>query len=286
MYNYSYGVSICDGTYTDLAIERRRADLGEAGVEYEKRMCPPGTWERVRVTSDAGARSIGRPRGTYDTLTLPRLDTADDDVLYDAQEEVAKRLCSMCDDISVLPGRILVVGLGNIKLTADSIGTKSATRVKPTMHIREYDEDFFDELECSEIAVLCPGVPAITGMDTATTVRVVCEGISPDVILAIDSISTRSRTRLGNTIQICDTGIFPGGMGNLRDPITRHSIGVPVIGIGVPTVIDSRLFAPQSRISEIDFEPLFISPRELDEITDTAAMIIGGAINQAFGLAY
>ena len=286
MYNYSYGVSICDGTYTDLAIERRRADLGEAGVEYEKRMCPPGTWERVRVTSDAGARSIGRPRGTYDTLTLPRLDTADDDVLYDAQEEVAKRLCSMCDDISVLPGRILVVGLGNIKLTADSIGTKSATRVKPTMHIREYDEDFFDELECSEIAVLCPGVPAITGMDTATTVRVVCEGISPDVILAIDSISTRSRTRLGNTIQICDTGIFPGGMGNLRDPITRHSIGVPVIGIGVPTVIDSRLFAPQSRISEIDFEPLFISPREIDEITDNAAMIIGGAINQAFGLAY
>ena len=286
MYNYNYGIGACDGTYTDLALERRRADLTETGVEYSKQLCPPGTWERVRVTSDAGAKSIGRPRGVYDTLTLPRLDVADEDVLYDAQEEVAKRLCEICDDISVLPGRILVVGLGNIKVTADSVGAKSATRVKPTMHIREYDEDFFDELECSEIAVLCPGVPAVTGMDTATTVRAVCEGIAPDVILAIDSITTRSRTRLGSTIQICDTGVFPGGMGNLRAPITRSSIGVPVIGIGVPTVIDSRLFGGQARISEFDFEPLFISPREIDEITDNAAMIIGGAINQAFGLAY
>lgn len=286
MYNYNYKVGICDGTYTDLALERRRADLSEVGVEYKKELCPPGAWERVRVTSEAGAKSIGRPCGVYDTLTMPRLDTADDDVLYDAQEEVARRLCSMCDDISVLPGRILVVGLGNIGVTADSVGVKSATRVKPTMHIREYDEDFFDELECSEIAVLCPGVPAITGMDTATTVRAVCEGIAPDVILAIDSITTRSRTRLGNTIQICDTGVFPGGMGNLKMPITRATVGVPVIGIGVPTVIDSRLFGSQTRISEFDFEPLFISPREIDEITDNAAMIIGGAINQAFGLSY
>ena len=286
MYNYNYGAGRSDGVYTDLALERRRADLSESGVEYTKELCPPGTWERVRITSEAGAKSIGRPRGIYDTLTLPRLDVADDDVLYDAQEEVAKRLCSICDDISVLPGRILVVGLGNIKVTADSVGTKSATRVKPTMHIREYDEDFFDELECSEIAVLCPGVPAITGMDTATTVRSVCEGIVPDVIIAIDSITTRSRTRLGNTIQICDSGVFPGGMGNLRTPITRGAIGVPVIGIGVPTVIDSRLFSERTRISEFDFEPLFISPREIDEITDNAAMIIGGAINQAFGLAY
>ena len=286
MYNYNYGISVCDGAYTDLAIERRRADLTETGVEYAKELCPPGTWERVRITSDSGARGIGRPKGIYDTLTLPRLDTADEDVLYDAQEEVAKRLCTICDDISVLPGRILVVGLGNEKVTADSVGVKVATRVKPTMHIREYDEDFFDELECSEIAVLCPGVPAITGMDTATTVRAVCEGIAPDVILAIDAISTRSRTRLGNTIQICDTGVFPGGMGNLKTAITRSAMGVPVIGIGVPTVIDSRLFGGQSRISELDFEPLFISPREIDEITDNAAMIIGGAINQAFGLAY
>ena len=287
MYNYYYGKEMTDGElYTDLAIERRRADLKQGGVDYAKEMCTPGTWERVRVTSDEGACGIGRPKGIYDTLTVKRLDTLDDEDLFDTQEEIAKRLCSICDDIAVMPARILVVGLGNLSVTADSIGPKAATRVKPTMHIREYDEDFFDDLECSEIAVLCPGVPAITGMNTAFTVRSVCNTISPDIVIAIDSVTTRSRSRLGNTFQISDTGVFPGGMGNLKSPITRSSLGVPVIAIGVPTVIDSRIFAGKSILNEIDFEPLFISPREIDEITDVAATIIGGAINQAFGLAY
>lgn len=286
MYNYFYGKEYSVEPYTDLALERRRADVYEEGVEYEKELCPPGTWERVRITSEKGARSIGRPRGLYDTLSTSRLDTLDEDMLFDAQEEIAKRLCSLCDDIAVSPARILVVGLGNAKLTADSVGPKVATRVKPTMHIREYDEEFFYELECSEIAVLCPGVSADTGLDSGEIVRAVCDRISPDVILAVDAISTRSRTRLGNTFQISDTGIFPGGIGNLKAPITRAAMGIPVIGIGVPTVIDSRLFSSGSRISELEFEPLFISPREIDEITDNAAAIIGGAINQAFGLSY
>lgn len=287
MYNYYYAVEgEGSGLYTDLAVERRRAELKDTGVEYGKEMCPPGTWEHVRVTSEDGARSIGRPKGLYDTLTVNRLDTMDEDMLLDTQEEIAKRLCRICDDIAVMPARILVVGLGNMSVTADSIGPKVATRVKPTMHIREYDEEFFDDLECSEIAVLCPGVPALTGMDSAVTVRAVCEAIAPDIVIAADAMTTRSKSRLCNTFQISDTGVFPGGMGNLKTPITRSAIGVPVIGIGVPTVMDSRLFVKQSMISEIDFEPLFISPREIDEITDVAATIIAGAVNQAFGLAY
>ncbi|MBQ8689079.1 MAG: GPR endopeptidase [Clostridia bacterium] len=287
MYNYYY--SAVDGgetPYTDLAIERRRADTDVKGVDYSKEHCPPGIWERVRVRSEEGARSIGRPCGIYDTLTVPRLDLLDEDGIADVQEEIAKRLCIICDDISVMPARILVVGLRNRSVTADSVGPKSATRVKPTAHIREYDEAFFDELECSEIAVLQPGVPAVTGMDTGRTVKAVCEEIAPDVIVAVDSIMTRSRSRLGRSFQISDTGIFPGGMGNLKTPITRGALGVPIISIGVPTVIDSRLFASGSSISEYQFEPLFISPREIDEITDNAAAAIGGAINQAFGLGY
>ncbi len=286
MYNYFYGKEYSVEPYTDLALERRRADLSEDGVEYEKELCPPGTWERVRITSEAGAKSIGRPRGIYDTLSTGRLDTLDDDMAFDAQEQIARRLCMLCDDIAVSPARILVVGLGNPKLTADSVGPKTATRVKPTMHIREYDEEYFYELECSEIAVLSPGVSAFTGLDTGDIVRAVCDKIMPDLVIAVDAITTRSRTRLGNTFQISDTGIFPGGVGNLKTPITRSSMGVPVIGIGVPTVIDSRLFSQRNLISELEFEPLFISPREIDEITDNAAGIIGEAINQAFGLSY
>ena len=284
MYNYSYRCD--DGQYTDMAIERRKADLTRNGVEYSKELCPAGYWERISVKSDAGAESIGRPCGTYDTLTTKRLDTLDEDALYDAQEEVAKTLCKMCDDISVMPARILVVGLGNENITPDSIGAKCAARIKPTMHIRNYDEDFFDELDCSEIAVLCPGVSAKTGMDSTETTKAICSSIAPDLVIAIDSLATKSRKRLGTTLQICDTGIFPGGVGNLKSPLTRPELGVPVIGIGVPTVMDTRLFMNQSSFSEFDFEPLFVSPREIDEITDAAAIIIAGAINQAFGLSY
>lgn len=282
MHNYCYARS--DSAESDLAIERGRADTDLCGVRRTKRICLPGTWEQVRITSIAGAESIGRPVGTYDTLTVKRLDMLDEDGLLDVQEELARRLCEIFDDISVLPARILIVGLGNIELTPDSIGPKAAKMIKPTMHIREYDEEYFDELECSEIAVLCPGVPALSGMDTGVTVKAVCESIMPDAVIAIDSLATSSRSRLGTTFQISDTGIFPGGMGNLKTPITRSGVGVPVIGIGVPTVMDSRLFMNENRICDIDFEPMFISPREIDEITDNAAVALAGAINQAFGL--
>lgn len=284
MYNYYYKTDDARSEYSDLAVERGRADTGVGGVRYEKRICLPGTWEEVLITSEEGARSIGRPIGSYDTLTVRRLDTLDEDELLDTQEEIAKKLCELFDGANIIPDRLLVVGLGNRELTADSVGPKSASSVRPTMHIGDYDREYFEELECSEIAVLSPGVPAATGMDTGVLVGAVCERLKPDAVIAIDSICTSSRTRLGTTFQISDTGIFPGGMGSLKTPITRSGVGVPVIGIGVPTVIDSRLFVPENKISDINFEPMFISPREIDEITDNAAFVIGGAINQAFGL--
>lgn len=270
--------------YTDLACERRRASVDTDGVEYEKTSCPAGSWERVKITSEIGSREIGRPCGIYDTLNLMQMDTLDEEDVADAQEEVAKRLCEICDDIAVMPARILVVGLGNGRLTSDSVGPKSATRVKPTMHIREMDEDFFDKLDCSEIAVFSPDVSAYSGMDSRDSVKAICEAIVPDVVIAVDSIMTKSRERLGCTVQISDTGIFPGGIGNLKGPITRQTLGVPVIGIGVPTVMDLRQFC--DRESANNSAPLYISPREIDMITDNASKIISGAINQAFGFYY
>ena len=284
MHNYYNERRIDSGDfYTDLAIERRRADISIPGVEYEKRPCPVGSWERVKITSLEGARKILRPIGSYETLNLSPIDTLDANEIEDAKEEIAKRLCRIFDELGVLPGRLLIVGLGNASLTPDSIGPKSATRVKPTMHIRQYSERIFYDLDCSEIAVFCPGVAAASGMDSSDTTRAICERIMPDAIIAIDSIMTESRERLGKTVQISDTGIVPGGMGNLGAPITRASMGVPVIGIGVPTVMDFRRFNIASK-SDLDDSPLFISPREIDDIAENAALIIGGAINQAFGL--
>ena len=281
MYSYYYEKERSERDfYTDLAAERKKADETVDGVEYEKSECALGTWERVRITGEEGERSVMRPMGVYDTLNLGRLDALSEDELYDAREEISRRLCDIFDECGIFPGRILVVGFGNRNLTADSVGPKSAEAVKPTLHISEYNPQLFDALDCSEIAVFCPGVPALSGMDSSDSVRSLCERLSPDAVIAIDSIATRSTARLGSTFQISTTGLFPGGVGNLHSPITKSSMGAPVIGIGVPTVIDSRALC-QNLSSD---ERLFISPREIDEITDNAAFVIGGAINQAFGL--
>ena len=272
--------------YTDLAVERRRADTNIRGVEYTSSECDGGIWECVRIFSDEGARSIGRPRGRYDTLNTGRLDLLSEDQISDATEEVAKRLCDLVDGLGVMPERILAVGLGNKNLTPDSIGPKSAARIKPTLHIKEFDEEMFFSLECSEIAVLCPGVTSESGMESADVIRGVCRRVIPDVIIAVDAIATRSVERLGTTFQISDTGLFPGsGVGNTRTALTEDTIGVPIIAIGVPTVIDSRIFAMDAGQSQkIEGEAMLVSPKEIDEITSVAAEIIGGAINQAFGI--
>lgn len=282
MFSFSY--DNLDDCLSDLAVERQRARCDIRGISYERVRCPIGYWERVRVSSDEGASAIGRPIGTYDTLSTERLDTEDEDSLYDIQEELARRLCVIFDDISVMPARILVVGLGNPTLTPDSLGPRTAERIKATMHIREYDEELFDALECSEIAIISPGVSAHTGLDTGVIIKAMCEAISPDVVIAVDSLMTRSEERLGRTIQISDSGIFPGGLGNLKTPITRSGVGVPVIGIGVPTVISSRLLTNDLGEKPILTEPHLLVPKNIDEITRVGARVISGAINQAFGL--
>ena len=270
--------------YTDLACERRRADAEVHGVDYSEEAASCGKWERIRISSEVGAESIGRPMGQYDTLTLDRLDLIDLYTIEDAKDEIAKELCVLCEGLDIIPERVLVVGLGNPNLMPDAIGPLAAAEVKATMHIKDFDRRFFTLLECSEIAVVTPGVRAFSGMDAASVIRGIAGEISPSLVIAIDSIAARESKRLGTTVQMCDSGIFPGsGLGNCAAEITKRSIGVPVIAIGVPTVIDSRMF----RLSETDIsnEPaMFVSPKEICEIAEVGAKIIGGGINQAFGL--
>ena len=272
--------------YTDLAIERRRAEPDTTGISYTSKETAGGVWECIRIFSEEGARSIGRPIGHYDTLNTGRLDLLGEDEIDFATEEVAKKLCEEIDGINVPPERILVVGFGNQKLTPDSTGPKTAALVKPTLHVKEFDEETFISLGCSEIAVLTPGVTADSGIESTDIVRGVARRVMPDVIIAVDSIATRSAERLGSTVQISDTGLFPGsGVGNQRFAITEDTMGTPVIAIGVPTVIDSRIFAlGECTDQKITGEAMLVSPKEIDEITDVAARIIGGAINQAFGI--
>ena len=275
------------GFGTDLALERRRADTELEGVDYKKERCTVGVWERIRITSKEGAKSIGRPEGRYDTLSLEMIDKMDAEESADAAEEVAKELCLLCDRNRVLPERILVVGLGNGQLTPDSIGVKAAERVNPTRHIRLLDGNMFDSLECSEISVICPGVTATTGLTALDTVKGICQRTMPDVVLAIDAICARSPSRLGSTLQFSDTGIFPGsGLGRGKCELSASTLGIPVFAIGVPTVMDSRMFVVENGearpLDEVN--RMFISPKDIDSLVKIGARIIGDGINQAFGI--
>jgi len=278
-----------EGCYTDLALERRRADTTVTGVEYKKEIGLGGIWERIKIDSEEGARSIGKPKGIYDTLIIQRMDLLDEESIDDAKDEISRELCYLCDVEEVIPEKVLVVGLGNSELTPDSVGAKSADCVKPTMHIKHFDERFFNELECSEIAVCKPGVGAKSGLDSFTVVKGISDMIKPDVIIAIDALASRSPRRLGTTLQLSNTGILPGsGLGRGAKALSKETLGVPVIAIGIPTVIDSRMFCKERTAIQLDKEysdsGMFVSPKEIDGIVASAAGIIGGGINQAFGL--
>ena len=270
--------------YTDLAIERHAGLPSAEGVEYKSRECGVGIWETVRIYNSDGEESLGRRIGRYHTLSTGRLDLLSEDEIEDLCEEIAKMLCCTVDSLNCIPERMLVVGLGNAKLTPDSFGSRAAETVKPTLHIRNFDERMFHALECSEIAVICPGVSADTGVDSLEIIRGVSKRICPDIIIAIDALATEDEARLGSTVQISDAGLYPGGgVGNSAHALTEEAIGIPIISIGIPTVIDSRAFKKEERKRSIG-ESMLVSPREIDDIITVGARIVGGAINQAFGI--
>lgn len=273
--------------YTDLALERRRADIDIPGVEYRKESAAVGSWERIKISTKRGAESIGRPIGIYNTLCTERMDLLDCGEIEDAKDEIAAELCSILEESEVFPGRLLIAGLGNPYLTPDAVGCECAKAVKPTMHIKEFDRRMFEGLGCSELAVITPGVMATSGLDAAVTLRGLCDIIRPDAVVVIDALCSRSAERLGRTVQICNTGLSPGsGLGNCRLSIGSETLGVPVIAVGVPTIIDSRMLCSEQGegCCGQGFDPMFVSPKEINEIVSASAEIIGGGINRAFGI--
>lgn len=270
---------------TDLAIERRRADTTLQGVNYRRENAVIGFFERLTITSKEGAESIGRPVGLYDTLTLPRLDTLSISEKEDAVECVARELCRLCDKRRIIPERILVVGLGNPNLTPDAIGPKTVDGVIPTLQYRNQGEEVLDLFDCSEIAVISPLVSTISGIESFDIVSSVTNKIKPSFVICVDALAARSPKRLGTTIQFCDTGIHQGsGIGKSEKGITEELLGIPVIAIGVPTVIDARLYVDGE--NDTATEGMLVAPKEIDEIVNSAAYIISSGINQAFGLAF
>ncbi|SHI70703.1 GPR endopeptidase [Lutispora thermophila] len=196
---------------------------------------------RVRVEDEIGARLMGKPVGNYITLEIPRLKEKDIDLMEDVSRALAKELIKLIklNDKSV----ILVVGLGNWNITPDSLGPKVVEKIMVTRHMREYLPEQIDE-SVRSVCAISPGVLGITGIETSEIILGVVNKVKPDVVIAIDALASRKLQRVNTTIQISDSGINPGsGVGNNRKELSEKTMGVPVIAIGVPTVVDAATMA-------------------------------------------
>lgn len=230
---------------TDLALEAKESyeedNVEISGVIIDENLVKDKDIKitKVVIETENGAKAMGKPMGTYITLEAPDMVVPDEDYHREISKELAvqiKNLIPMKDEIS-----ILVVGLGNREVTADALGPNVVENLFITRHVvREYGKEAFNKKEVSLISGIVPGVMAQTGMETLEIVRGVVNQTNPDYVIAIDALAARSTKRLNRTIQITDTGINPGsGVGNHREGLNQESLNVPVIAIGIPTVVDA-----------------------------------------------
>lgn len=276
---------------TDLAVEQREL-LGEdiRGVEYTEEERGGLRVERLHVATDRAAQLLKKPRGTYITVALPPLT--------DNVRDTDERLIVLAHEIRrLLPvhGLVLVAGLGNVEITPDALGPKAASRVLATRHISGEIARSTGLDRLRAVAVLNTGVTGQTGIETGELLLGVIRRIRPSALIVVDALASRRLERLGCTMQISDTGISPGaGVGNHRARIDSESMGIPVIAVGVPTVVDamtlafdlldiddekqsvelSRAVSPQGRA-------MVVTPKEIDLLIERAARLISLSLNFA-----
>lgn len=291
---------------TDLAMEngekfeKDRVEI--PGVEIKKRYnSGKELWTTlVKIETDQGARLMEKPTGTYITMEAPKLSVPDEAYHREISEELARYLKKL------LPGdrdcSVLVVGLGNREITADALGPMVVDNLKITRHIvREYGVAAMGEEHVIRVSSLVPGVMAQTGMETQEIIQGVVNETKPDVLVVVDALAARSIKRLNCTIQVTDTGISPGsGVGNYRNGLNRETMKIPVIGIGVPTVVDAGTIIHDAvselleslEESEMDeflselISPLmmsmYVTPKDIDETVKRLSYTISEGLNLAF----
>ena len=232
--------------HTDLALEEKErfeSDHVEVqGVTVEETYDEEREIRitKVKIETEKGARTMGKPVGTYITMEAPNMAVADEEYHREISEELAKYIKELIK-IKKEDYAVLVVGLGNRQVTPDALGPHVADNLAVTRHIvKECGKYAMGEETAHMTSAIVPGVMAQTGMETLEIVKGIVGEAKPDLVIAVDALAARNSKRLNRTIQIADTGINPGsGVGNHRNGINKDTIGVPVIAIGVPTVVDA-----------------------------------------------
>ncbi|MEE0153956.1 MAG: GPR endopeptidase [Agathobaculum butyriciproducens] len=275
---------------TDLAveaIENHKSAAALTHVRQSDRMLEGFAVHEVRILSEDAAREIGKPQGRYLTLELDALIRREED----AFPRACKALSTLLRELLPRPndGPVLIAGLGNRMITPDAIGPQTADHVIATRHLVAQSPAVFADWR--PVSALAPGVLGQTGVETGEVICGVLDRVRPAAVIAVDALAAGRLSRLLRTVQLADTGITPGaGVGNARAALNEETLGVPVIAVGVPTVVDgatlaheisSQLGQPACEALDDLSQPVMITTRDIDrEVADISRMI-GYAINMA-----
>jgi len=230
---------------TDLALERRDIyqkinNLQQVeGIEStEEQINDNIKVSRVKIINQNGEKAIGKPIGNYITIDVKKLKLATEEDIQKTAETLTSELKKIIDIHTDKEGEILVVGLGNIYVTPDALGPKVINEIDVTRHIKKYLPQYVEK-GTRTVSAISPGVLGTTGIETVEILKGIVDNVKPKLIIVIDALASRSIERISSTIQVSDTGIVPGaGVGNTRQEISQSSLGIPVVAIGIPTVVE------------------------------------------------
>ena len=304
---------------TDLALERtniyRKANKLEQieGIETQDEKVDENiNVSRVKITNEKGEEAIGKKKGVYVTIDLKKFKLADDNQIQKASETLSNELKNILQAHISPKDDILVVGLGNVYVTPDALGPKVINEIDVTRHIIKYLPQYIDE-NARPVTAISPGVLGTTGIETVEIIKGIVDNVKPKLIIVIDALASRSIERISSTIQISDTGIVPGaGVGNTRKEISENTLGVPVIALGIPTVVESavlvndcldllieklqneaksNVFLNQLKeqdnyeqikdaLNPMDYN-MIVTPKEIDELIENMKDVVARGINFA-----
>ena len=304
---------------TDLAVERndiyKRVNNIQNeidGVKIENESQEDIEISRVRIISEEGEKKLGKPIGNYITLDVKNIKIVDDEKIEQIAEVVADELRNVIGEHINDTEDILVVGLGNIYVTPDALGPKVVPHIEVTIHILEYMPKAMQE-DTRPVSAISPGVLGTTGIETMEVLKGIVDNTHPKLLIVIDALASRSIERISSSIQIADTGIVPGaGVDNKRKEISIKTLGIPVIALGIPTVVDLasitndciNLFIESlqqkamsnSYLNDIkekdNYEEIkealipkdynmIVTPKEIDKLIENMSKIISKGINKA-----
>ncbi|AOY77575.1 GPR endopeptidase [Clostridium formicaceticum] len=304
---------------TDLALEVRELYQEEKqqeipGVAVDQENLENVTITRVEVLDEEGEKLMGKAKGKYITLECVALRRPDADLKDEVSKILAKELNALIHVDKHL--KVLVVGLGNVHVTPDALGPEVVSKLFVTRHFFKFYNKESDEA-LAELSAIAPGVMGTTGIETGEIIKGIVENVKPDVVVAVDALASRKMERVNTTIQLSTTGIHPGsGIGNKRQALDEKTLGIPVIAIGVPTVVDAATltndtiqlvigaFAKQAKVGSQFYNMLqelkeeekyqmikevlepysanvMVTPKEVDDIILNLSHIIANAINIA-----